>query len=147
MDGFIFHTANIIKHNNHFILHNTDKQDAFNQCDMKLDHTMHQGKLYKCPSMALYPEFNKQFELRLTEEQSILLSKYQPLIANCLDSQLEDFILSENSSIDQCSLCPSSKTWHTAYGESPDKLPDPNFSIVTPEIIQFYKNTLLPTYK
>lgn len=147
MDGFIFHTANIIKHDGHFILHNTDKHEAFNQCDMKLDHTMYQGKLYKCPSMALYPEFNNQFKLQLTDEQSRLLSTYQPLASNCTDSLLEEFILTENSSIDQCSLCSSSNTWHTAYGESPDNLPDPRFEIVTPEIIQFYKNTLLPSNK
>lgn len=147
LEGFIFHTANIIKQDNHFVLQYTDKQASFDQCDMKYDHTMHRGKLYKCPSMALYPEFKNQFDLRLTDEQAVLLSKYQPLSADCSDEQLHNFIHTIDSSIDQCALCPSSWTWHTAYGESPDKLPDPSFAIVTPEVIQFYKNTLISTNK
>ena len=148
LEGFVFHTANIIEQDDHFILDcSNDKHTAFNACDMKHDHTMYQGNLYKCPSMALYPEFNNQFDLRLSNEQQELLNRYRPLSADCTEEELQQFVSTRDTPIDQCSLCSSSYTWHTAYGETPVNLPDPSFNQVTPPVIQFYKNRLTAPYK
>jgi organic radical activating enzyme len=116
LPGFVFSQASILKKDKHFVVHNNDKQSAFNHCGMKYDHTLFRGKLYKCPPMALLPELNTQFNIGMSEDESTLLSKYIPLSANCTEEQLDEFVKTRETLIDQCQFCPASTTLNMAYG-------------------------------
>lgn len=117
LPGFVFSPATVIKKDNYFILHNNNKQLAFDNCSMKYDHTLFRGKLYKCPSMALLPELNKQFTFEMSDDEVDLLSAYKPLSSNCTEEQLNEFVQTRETSIDQCQFCPVSTKWNMAYGD------------------------------
>jgi hypothetical protein len=127
IEAYTFHQATVIKKDNHFILHNSDPIKAFNACDMKHDHTMYQGKLYKCPAMSNLPDFDQQFDLQLDPRQRELLYNYKPLDADCLDDDLRNFVNTKDQHIAQCEFCPQDLKWHTALGELKENLSKPNF--------------------
>jgi len=127
IEAFTFHQSTVIKQDNHFILHNSDPVKAFNACDMKHDHTMYQGKLYKCPAMSNLPDFDQQFDLRLDDRQRELLYSYQPLSADCSEEVLQQFFATKDTHIAQCEFCPQNIKWHTALGELKENLPKPTF--------------------
>ena len=82
--------------------------ESFNACTMKYSHTIFQGRLYKCPMVAVLPEFRKQFNVRLSQQQQELLESYPSLSSDCSDAELEKFLNEEDSPIPQCKLCPKS---------------------------------------
>lgn len=128
IDAYTFHQSAVIEQDGKFTLHNSNPKEAFSVCDMKHDHTMYNGKLYKCPFMAVIPDFDKQFNLDLTEEQRELLYSFKPLSADCSDEELQDFVDSKDKHIPQCQFCPQHLKWHTALGEFKDNLPKPEFA-------------------
>lgn len=142
LGGFIFHSASVIKHNNYFTLSQSNKHESFNICGVKFDHTMFRGRLYKCPSVALFTEFREQFDLRLTDSQHELLTSYSPLTSNCSIDEIDQFIKNRNDPIEQCQLCPSSVTWKLATGEQSTNGLEPDFGTVTYDVIKFYKSRL-----
>jgi hypothetical protein len=90
----------------HFDVHDSDPVMAFNACGMKYSHTILNGKLYKCPMVAVLPEFIKQYAVKLTERQRDLLMGYSALDSSCDDADLLRFLENENHCIPQCNLCP-----------------------------------------
>lgn len=140
IEAYVFHQNTVIKQDNHFILHNSDPKKAFAACDMKHDHTMYQGKLYKCPAMSNLPDFDQQFDLRLDDRQSELLYSYQPLAADCPEEELQQFVATKDQHIAQCEFCPQDLRWHTALGELKENLPKPDFPPpVTEKELKFYR--------
>lgn len=121
----VFHQATVIQNQNDFTVHSSNVTNAFNACDMKHDHTMYNGKLYKCPAMCNLPDFDQQFNLKLDDRQRELLYSYMPLAHTCSDEEIQDFIDSKNKSIPQCEFCPQNIAWHTALGELKTNLPKP----------------------
>lgn len=134
IEAYTFHQATIIKKDNHYTLHNSDPKKAFAACDMKHDHTMYQGKLYKCPAMSNLPDFDQQFDLRIDERQRELLYSYLPLESDCSDEDLQNFIKTKDQHIAQCEFCPQDLRWHSALGEIKENLPKPNFDPPIQEI-------------
>lgn len=132
-EAYVFHQSTVIKQENHWILHNSDPIKAFNACDMKHDHTLYQGKLYKCPAMSNLPDFDKQFDLRLDNRQRELLYNYIPLLPDCSEEELQQFVFTKDKHIPQCEFCPQSMRWHTALGELQENLPKPLFIPVVEE--------------
>ena len=130
IEAFVFHQSTVIKHNDHWVLHNSDPQRAFNACDMKHDHTMYRGKLYKCPAMSGLPDFDQQFDLRLDDRQRELLYSYKPLSADCSEEELQNFVATKDQHIPQCEFCPENLQWHTALGDLKKNLPNPTIEIV-----------------
>ena len=140
IDAEVFHQNTVIKQDNHYILHNSDPIKAFNACDMKHDHTMYQGRLYKCPAMSNLPDFDQQFDLQLDSQQRELLYSYQPLSVDCSEETLQDFVKTKDQHIVQCEFCPQDLRWHTALGESKENLPKPDFPPpVTEQELKFYR--------
>lgn len=140
IDAYTFHQSTIIKEDDHWILHNSDVQAAFNACDMKHDHTMYQGKLYKCPAMSNLPDFDQQFDLRMDSRQRELLYSYKPLSVDCSEYDLEQFLITKDTPIAQCEFCPQDLKWHAALGDFKDNLPKPEFAPqVTEQEIRFYR--------
>ena len=97
----------------HFTVHDSDTVLAFNACSMSASHTILNGKLYKCPMVAVLPEFKKQYNVVLTDEQQTLLDSYKPLSVDCPDQDLVEFLNSRHSPIPQCRLCPDNFTMST----------------------------------
>jgi len=128
-EAYVFHQSTIIKQKDHWLVHSSDQEKAFNCCDMKHDHTIHRGKLYKCPAMSGLSEFQSQFDLRLDSRQQQLLDSYQPLSPDCTEQELENFVNTKDQSIPQCEFCPENLVWTTALGEYKTNLPKPVFDI------------------
>lgn len=89
-------------------LHNSDKIVAHYGCDMKTCHHFIKGKLYKCGVAALLPEFDSQFNLKLSESDRDLMNSYRPLeITDSTESKI-DFVKNLKKPIEQCKFCPES---------------------------------------
>ena len=101
-----FTPAAVIAQDDSFIVHRSDPVKAFNACTMRHSHTIFKGQLYKCPVMAVLPEFRTQHNVTMDHEQKQLLSQYQPLSADCSEQQLIDFVDSRDQPITQCEFCP-----------------------------------------
>jgi organic radical activating enzyme len=129
INATVFHQSAIIEKNDSYTLHHSDVDYAFSCCDMKHDHTIFNGKLWKCPSMALLPEFDKQFNLQLDPRQRELLYKFQSLNADCSEEELERFITTKDTPIAQCEFCPTDLKYHTALGELRENLPKPIYFV------------------
>lgn len=137
IEAFVFHQSAVIKQDKTFKLHTSNPVNAFQSCGMKYDHTMYKGKLWKCPTMAILPDFIQQFDVTLTEQQRALLDAFKPLTADCSDEELQDFIDSKDTPIPQCEFCPQNLKWQTALGPLEDNLPNPDFPPpITDEEIQ-----------
>jgi len=143
--GFFFHQSNVIEENGYFTAYNSDKISAFNACGMKHSHTIHKGKLYKCPNVQLLPEFSKQFDLRLTKEQHDIMTSYKPLSADCTLSELQQFALDRDTPIEQCRLCPDKLEYRLAYGQDKIFNDFPHVNKVTFHNLKVYKDYLKNT--
>jgi len=110
IDGFFENTeftpAAVIPYGDSFAVHHSDPVTAFNACTMRTSHTIFRGQLYKCPVMAVLPEFRTQQSVIMDARQEQLLSQYQPLSADCTEQQLIDFVGTRHQPIDQCEFCP-----------------------------------------
>lgn len=98
-----FHQASVKKTAQGFELHNSDAMTAHRICDSRHCHHFVAGKLYKCGPVALFPEFDRQFGLTLTDEDRTLIQRYRPGEVN---SQLAEFIDNIDNPIPQCKFCP-----------------------------------------
>jgi hypothetical protein len=105
-DNMEFTPAAVILHGDRFTVHHSDPVTAFNACTMRTSHTIFRGQLYKCPVMAVLPEFRTQHSVEMDARQEQLLSRYQPLSADCSEQQLIDFVSTRHRPIDQCEFCP-----------------------------------------
>lgn len=150
VQGFIFSQSNIIDKGTHFTVYNEEPKLSFDACGMKYDHTLFRGKLYKCPSMALFPEFKNQFNLQLTDEQLKLLKLYQPLDSTCSEEELLEFANTRESPLPQCQFCANNLRFLSANGPKNENITKPNlndelpnYSYITYENLEFYKNLLL----
>ena len=105
-DNIEFTPAAIIPQGDGFRVHHSDPVAAFGACTMRHSHTIFRGQLYKCPVMAVLPEFRTQQSVEMDSRQEQLLSQYQPLSADCTEQQLIDFVGTRHQPIDQCEFCP-----------------------------------------
>jgi organic radical activating enzyme len=142
LPGFIFNQANIINNDTYFTVYDNDKEQAFACCDLKHDHTLFRGKLYKCPTVALLPEFSNQFDLRTSEEQKTLIDSYVPLSSDCTEQQLAEFVQHRDTSIDQCKLCRTGLVWQKANGPKKDNISPINWDGITQKDLEFYRKYL-----
>ena len=133
VEAYTFHQSTVIKQDSYHILHTSDPVKAFSACDMKHDHTMYQGKLYKCPAMSNLPDFDQQFDLRLDDRQRELLYSYKPLTVDCSEEELQQFVATKDKHIPQCEFCPQDLRWHAALGKLKENLPKPIFPLQVQE--------------
>jgi hypothetical protein len=106
IDNTEFMECALVDHGSVFGVHDSDPELAFAACGMKYSHTILNGRLYKCPMVAVLPEFRKQYAIELTAEQEHLLDSYRALSHDCTDQELLDFLHNEHEKISQCRLCP-----------------------------------------
>lgn len=117
-----FTPAAVIPQGDKFVVHNSDPVTAFNACTMRHSHTIFRGQLYKCPVMAVLPEFRTQHSVEMDLRQEQLLSRYQPLSADCTKQQLMDFVSTRHQLIDQCEFCPGEFDFQPVVFHSRKKL-------------------------
>jgi organic radical activating enzyme len=102
-----FHQGAIIHNKNGSItLHNSDPEKAHSICHSKNCHHFMDGYLYKCGAAALFPEFDKQFELTLSDSRRELINKYLPLSVDSSNEVFYNFISNLENHIPQCTCCP-----------------------------------------
>ena len=117
-----FTPAAVIPQGDSFSVHHSNPVTAFKACTMRHSHTIFQGRLYKCPVMAVLPEFRAQHSVEMDPRQEQLLSQYQPLSADCTEQQLMDFVSTRHQPIDQCEFCPGEFDFQPVVFHSRKKL-------------------------
>lgn len=105
-DAIMFSDCAIQPNGKSFTVYDSDPREAWQACSMKHSHTILNGLLYRCPVVGILPEFKKQYQVDLTQDQQSLLESYIPLTHECKDEDLIDFVNSVDSEMPQCRLCP-----------------------------------------
>lgn len=101
-----FHQGAIIRTPEGETLHKSDPDKAHATCHMKTCHTFFNGQLYKCGVVAVLPDYDQQFHLRLDPADRQLMHDYQPLMADASIAEKTAFIENLPQRIDQCKFCP-----------------------------------------
>lgn len=89
-------------------LHNSDPLKAHNHCGFAVYKNYHfiRGKLYKCGPVALFPEFDQQHNLDISEQDRELINSYEPLTVEGVETQGNGYFDSLDQPIPQCKFCP-----------------------------------------
>lgn len=89
-------------------LHQSVPEKAHSKCSFvqwKCYHLV-RGKFYKCGPAALFPEFDKQFELVLTDDDRKLINDYKPLTLDNYTEYADNFFETLDNPLPQCKFCP-----------------------------------------
>ncbi len=110
-DSF-YNSAVRLNSSNRFTLYNSDPVEAHNVCGFVQYKCYHfiKGAFYKCGPVALFPEFDQQNSLDISDEDRNLMHSYRPLTADEYVSRGDDFFAELDSVIPQCKFCPSKFT-------------------------------------
>lgn len=89
-------------------LYNNDPVEAHKVCSFAQFKCYHfiRGKLYKCGPAALFPEFDQQFALDLSDSDRELINSYHPLSIDEFDDRGVKFLADIDNPIPQCKFCP-----------------------------------------
>ena len=104
-----FYTAAIQRNiNGNFALFNNDPLQAHSQCGFVKYKCYHfiRGKLYKCGPVALFPEFDQQHRLDISEEDRKLINSYPALVPEEFEQRGRNFLGHIDDPIPQCKFCP-----------------------------------------
>jgi hypothetical protein len=109
-----FVQSNIIEQpNGRFGLYNSDPDAAHANCTFVKFKNYHwiRGKIYKCGPAALMPEFDRQHNFDISDEDRILLNSYDALSVDEFDQRGEEFFRTIDNVIPQCKFCPEQFTY------------------------------------
>lgn len=97
---------------NKLTLNNSNPKLALEVCYSKQCHHFIHGQLYKCGPVGILPEFIKQFNVEMSDDDRALINSYVPANVNWTRTQLEEFIadLKNLTVIPQCKFCPETTT-------------------------------------
>lgn len=89
-------------------LHDSDPILAHSRCGFVRFKSYHfiRGLLYKCGPVALLPEFDRQFGLKISEPDRELLNSYRPLSIDQISDRMDDFFSALDDPLPQCKFCP-----------------------------------------
>lgn len=113
-----FYNAAIQKnHLGRFTLHDNDPELAHEQCGFAMYKCYHfiRGGLYKCGPVALFPEFDQQHHLDISDKDRELLNSYQALWPEEFESRGQGFLKHIDDPIPQCKFCPVNNTHKKIY--------------------------------
>lgn len=96
-------------HQGRFVLYNSDPKQAHQGCGFAQFKCYHfvRGGLYKCGPVALFPEFDQQQQLDITDDDRKLLNSYQALWPDQFDQHGQEFLDHIDEVIPQCKFCPT----------------------------------------
>tara|TARA_R110000796_G_scaffold46462_3_gene112175 strand:+ start:865 stop:1779 length:915 start_codon:yes stop_codon:yes gene_type:complete len=89
-----------------FKLHDSDVEIAHSNCVHSVCHTFKDGKLYKCGTVAQFPDLLEQFDLDVSDKDKELMLAYKPLSVDDTVETKKEFIDNLRKSIPQCKFCP-----------------------------------------
>lgn len=91
-----------------FTLWENDPEAAHHSCGFAQYKCYHmiKGKLYKCGPVGLFPEFDEQLGLDLSEEDRKLINSYVPLDVNEFETKGREFLDHIDDVLPQCKFCP-----------------------------------------
>ena len=97
-----------LNHDGKFTLYNNDPVQAHSTCGFAMFKCYHfiRGALYKCGPVALFPEFDAQNHLDITEQDRELLNSYAPLQVQEFADRGSKFLGELDQVIPQCKFCP-----------------------------------------
>lgn len=97
-----------LNHNGKFTLYNNDPVQAHSTCGFAMFKCYHfiRGALYKCGPVALFPEFDAQHHLDITDQDRELLNSYAPLQVHEFADRGSKFLGELDQVIPQCKFCP-----------------------------------------
>lgn len=100
-------------HLGRFQVENNDPDLAHEQCGFRRFHCHHfmAGKIYKCAPVALFPEFDRQHEFDISDQDRELMHSYEPLTIDRA-VQAHDFFDRIGNVIPQCKFCPIGRAGH-----------------------------------
>ena len=105
-----FHESAVLldSKNNIATLHNSDPEKSVDVCDQKFCHTFKNGKLYKCGTAAVLPDFINQFNIKIKAEEKNIINSYEAASPDWDHIKLKDFIdeLGRGEHISMCRFCP-----------------------------------------
>lgn len=107
-----FYNAAIQRNNqNQLVLYNNDPAEAHRLCGFARYKCYHfiRAKLYKCGPVALFPEFDQQHRLTMSESDRELMNSYLPLGADEFEQRGADFLNHIDDVIPQCKFCPTNE--------------------------------------
>ena len=110
-------SALLRKPDNKITLHNNNPEHAHSNCTFVSSKCYHfiRGKLYKCGPVALFPEFDQQFNLDISDQDRVLLNSYKPLTMDDWDSYSTEFFENLDNVIPQCKFCPVNPVMKKIY--------------------------------
>ena len=93
---------------NKFSLHNSDPHIAHDHCTFANGKTYHfvRGKLYKCGPVALFPEFDSQHSLDISDSDRQLINSYEPFSAEDFAQRSDEILEKIDQPLPQCKFCP-----------------------------------------
>lgn len=102
-----FHQGAIIPNENgNLTLHNSDPVKSHSICHSAQCHHFQNGKLYKCGAAALFPDFDRQVGLDLSEQDRNLINSVNFITAEDDIAIQNRFIKNLSNPIPQCKFCP-----------------------------------------
>lgn len=106
-----FYSAAVQQQGNRYKFWNTDPAEAHRNCGFVMYKCYHfiKGALYKCGPVALFPEFDQQFGVDLTDEDRKLINSYRPLVPGEFAERGAEFLATIDDVIPQCKFCPGDK--------------------------------------
>jgi hypothetical protein len=101
-------------------LYNNDPVVAHNECGFVKYKSYHfiKGKLYKCGPVALFPDFDQQHQLDISEEDRLLINSYSALGPEEFDQRGKEFLQHIDDGLPQCKFCPVNFTHKKIYAVS-----------------------------
>ncbi len=103
---------------NSFTLHDSDPVKAHEICHTKHSHHFINGKLNKCGTSVIFSEFDKQFNLDLSEKDRELIYTAPVGHIDMTDEQLSEFVGNLKNHIPQCKFCPQNYEYKKIYSSS-----------------------------
>ena len=103
-----FYPAAVVRNSaGRFGLYDSDPELAHEQCGFRMFKCHHfmAGKIYKCPPVALFPEFYRQHEFDISPQDREILHGYAALTLERA-SEARDFFANIDQVIPQCKFCP-----------------------------------------
>lgn len=103
----LFNQTPLIAHDDlvHFSLYNSDPDVAHQNCGNRNCTMIVRGKIYKCNTVPHFAEFDKQYNLLLSENDRALLNAVPAGSVDMSDSELTRFIAELPNVIPQCKFC------------------------------------------
>lgn len=103
----MFNQTPLIPHDDliHFSLYNSDPNVAHQNCGNRNCTMIVRGKIYKCNTVPHFAEFDKQYNLLISDKDRELINSAQAGTIDMSDAELAEFIKTLPNVIPQCKFC------------------------------------------